>query len=73
MKRIKSFRMYERLGVPEGNVELGIALDDYILANLRKLQIEFYFQMEKLIRKTGVQLSREPSILKVITKFLAFL
>ena len=36
MKRIKSFKMYERLGVPEGNVELAISLYDYILDEFKK-------------------------------------
>jgi hypothetical protein len=43
MKRIKTFKMYERLGVPEGNVELAISLYDYILDEFKKTPNEDLF------------------------------
>lgn len=48
MKRIKSFRIYERLGVPEGNVELGIALYDFIVAEFNKTPNKILFAEGKI-------------------------
>ena len=48
MKRIKSFRIYERLGVPEGNVELGIALYDFIVGKFNKTPNKVLFSEGKI-------------------------
>ena len=48
MKRIKSFRIYERLGVPEGNAELGIALYDYIVGEFNKTPDKVLFSEGKM-------------------------
>lgn len=53
MKRIKSFRIYERLGVPEGNVELGIALYDYILDEFKKTPDRILFSEGKIDSENG--------------------
>jgi hypothetical protein len=47
MKRIKSFRIYERLGVPEGNVELGIDLYDFIVGEFNKTPNKVLFSEGK--------------------------
>lgn len=53
MKRIKSFRIYERLGVPEGNVELGIALYDYILDEFKKTPDRILFSKGEIDSENG--------------------
>lgn len=45
--------MYERLGVPEGNVELGIALYDYILDEFKKTPDRILFSNGEIDSENG--------------------
>jgi hypothetical protein len=58
MKRIKSFRMYERLGVPEGNVELGIALYDYIVGEFNKTPNKVLFSEGKIDQENDLPMEQ---------------
>jgi hypothetical protein len=58
MKRIKSFKMYERLGVPEGNAELGIALYDYIVGEFNKTPNKVLFSEGKMDQENDLPMEQ---------------
>jgi hypothetical protein len=64
MKRIKSFRMYERLGVPEGNVELGIDLYDYIVGEFNKTPNKVLYSEGKIDQNNDLPMEEVSLTLK---------